>query len=93
MSSSYTTAAPDATGTAAQLQGLNIGPRAGPSNQSVTAAGAPLPTRATLDPGIVLLDSQLYVDTDLPRLQGPRPAEAVLQIWQSGSIDAIDAPD
>ena len=79
-SSSYTTAAPDATGTAAQLQGLSIGSRAGGSNQCVTAAGTPLQTRPTLDPGIALSDYHAYTDTKLLRLSGSRPAKAVLQI-------------
>lgn len=78
--SSYTTAAPNAIGTAAQLQGLNVGPRAGGSNQSLNAAGPPLPTRATLDSGIVQADSHECTDAESSRLSGSRPAKAVLQI-------------
>ena len=66
--SNYTTAAPDAASAAAQLQGLNIG------------ASAPLPTRATLDPGIVLPDSHVYTNTESSRLSGSRSAKAVLQV-------------
>lgn len=79
-SSSYTTAAPDTTGTTAQLQGLNIGSRAGGSNQGVTVAAPPLPTRPALDSGIVLSDYHVYIDTKLLRLSGSRPAKTVLQI-------------
>lgn len=78
LSSSYTTAAPDTTGTTAQLQGLNIGSRAGGSNQGVTVAAPPLPTRPALDSGIVLSDYHVYIDTKLLRLSGSRPAKTVL---------------
>lgn len=82
--SGYTTASPDVTGAINQNQGLNIGNRAGASNQPMIAQGAPLQTKP-LDPGIGYASLSVDNDTELSRVPGPQIANEVFPVWQSKS--------